>query len=748
MMEQLKKSGKYSLTIRYDEFGRLAEAQTGSESAIYYYDEVGNRDCMELDLDGTAGYEIKTDYTYNQMNRLTNLVQQKTGGAGLAAYNYTLKANGNRHSLNETLNESRDITYGYDNLNRLTSETADSSGNGYSATYQYDLAGNRTLREVTANNQLLTTDYTYYAGTDKLYTETHAGPVYAVNLGEDDRFYAYAAPNGGYFYRDTHGNKIGTVHAFLLGLPSVWSRYLFIFAMAMAPVLLFGPALLRLAKRYVLRQPIRVRLRVPRKGICLLTAFVMLFGPENFQNLAQAEIQYANISTASWANGDTIITYTYDDNGSVTSKTTTTGSVVKEVVTYQYNLAGRLDKVTTDEQTGTKNVVEYIYNDEGIRVRAYSYDQPTGGGTKSNEKTVTYLIDSYNHTGYAQTLEELTFNRANPNPLTDTPDSLRTYLIGDDVIAQTVDGETQYLLYDGHGSTRQMTDNSGQITDSFSYDGYGVLLQDETAASARPGYTPTQATSLLYAGEYFDTDLQQYYLRARYYNPLNGLFNRMDPFSGSPQDPQSLHKYLYCHANPVNAIDPSGTFSFSIAGLSTAMSIGIVIAAIVTTTIVGLDVFIERGPDPWTLLREPLVNAELRKAYIDSHVGTINATEQGGTIIRTPQKIFRVIRWPAGAAASVRPLQFPSGRIGNDKIVGSFHTHPNVGLGWRQEPSDADLRWFGANPPSAGNVHFVLSRDKIYVIVRSLILGRVKWRDFAPSQGNIRQERIGVFDEI
>jgi len=26
--------------------------------------------------------------------------------------------------------------------------------------------------------------------------------------------------------------------------------------------------------------------------------------------------------------------------------------------------------------------------------------------------------------------------------------------------------------------------------------------------------------------------------------------------------PQSLHKYLYCHANPVNAIDPSGMMTY------------------------------------------------------------------------------------------------------------------------------------------------------------------------------------------
>lgn len=58
----------------------------------------------------------------------------------------------------------------------------------------------------------------------------------------------------------------------------------------------------------------------------------------------------------------------------------------------------------------------------------------------------------------------------------------------------------------------------------------------------------------------FDFDSQHYNNRARWYNPYNGQFNRTDPFAGNMQDPQSLHKYLYAHANPVNAIDPTGMF--------------------------------------------------------------------------------------------------------------------------------------------------------------------------------------------
>lgn len=43
-----------------------------------------------------------------------------------------------------------------------------------------------------------------------------------------------------------------------------------------------------------------------------------------------------------------------------------------------------------------------------------------------------------------------------------------------------------------------------------------------------------------------------------YLNPNTGRFWTMDSYEGSQSDPPSLHKYLYCHANPVNGIDPSG----------------------------------------------------------------------------------------------------------------------------------------------------------------------------------------------
>jgi len=76
-----------------------------------------------------------------------------------------------------------------------------------------------------------------------------------------------------------------------------------------------------------------------------------------------------------------------------------------------------------------------------------------------------------------------------------------------------------------------------------------------------PGVTDQATTNLLYSGEQFDSDLQQQYLRARYYDQGSGRFNRVDPFRGSNRDPQSLHKYAYAHSDPVMGVDPSGALT-------------------------------------------------------------------------------------------------------------------------------------------------------------------------------------------
>ncbi|MDR0603991.1 MAG: RHS repeat-associated core domain-containing protein, partial [Bacteroidales bacterium] len=80
-------------------------------------------------------------------------------------------------------------------------------------------------------------------------------------------------------------------------------------------------------------------------------------------------------------------------------------------------------------------------------------------------------------------------------------------------------------------------------------------------------------TEFLYSGEQFDSKIGQQYLRQRYYDSATGRFNRLDPFFGNLNCPQSLHKYLYTHADPVNRIDPSG--KWTVIGCISAIGTGI-----------------------------------------------------------------------------------------------------------------------------------------------------------------------------
>ena len=104
-------------------------------------------------------------------------------------------------------------------------------------------------------------------------------------------------------------------------------------------------------------------------------------------------------------------------------------------------------------------------------------------------------------------------------------------------------------LYDGHGSTRLLTNAQGAITDRFDYTAFGNPI----------GFNPfTAATTYLYAGQQFDTGSGLYYLRARMYDPRTGRFTQTDPVSGQLGDAQSLHRYAYSWNDPVNLADPSG----------------------------------------------------------------------------------------------------------------------------------------------------------------------------------------------
>ena len=103
--------------------------------------------------------------------------------------------------------------------------------------------------------------------------------------------------------------------------------------------------------------------------------------------------------------------------------------------------------------------------------------------------------------------------------------------------------ELSYYHRDEQLSTVFVTDGQGEIRNSYQYDAFGVPLETTEQRNNRIRYT----------GQQYDELTEQYYLRARYYNPVAGRFMQEDVYQGD-----GLNLYAYCHNNPVVYYDPSG----------------------------------------------------------------------------------------------------------------------------------------------------------------------------------------------
>jgi RHS repeat-associated protein len=102
-------------------------------------------------------------------------------------------------------------------------------------------------------------------------------------------------------------------------------------------------------------------------------------------------------------------------------------------------------------------------------------------------------------------------------------------------------GDRRWLHADERGSIVAVSNGTGAVLATNSYDEYGVPTSSGTGIF---GYT----------GQLWLPELGAYYYKARIYNPALGRFMQADPIGYG----DGLNRYAYVGGDPVNGIDPTG----------------------------------------------------------------------------------------------------------------------------------------------------------------------------------------------
>jgi RHS repeat-associated protein len=305
-----------------------------------------------------------------------------------------------------------------------------------------------------------------------------------------------------------------------------------------------------------------------------------LYGYDTDKNLISLNINF---------NGEILAQnrYTYDHNGNRTEKQQLQGTTY-----YTYDSISQLtnikypdyeeqlfyDKAGNRSKRIVNDVTEHYLYDKRNRLIRQVFKQPTGttakhyiydnAGSLMNDGEKVYKNDGFNRVtqvtnnkgqvqinrydaeGLRYEMEEnkklvqFIFNENREVVVEKSSDNIKRLIRSYDLWASESEPEKTWYHYasDEQGSIIFITDEE-KICNKYDYDAWGNLTTCEEIIPNR----------YLYTGQQFDQITQQYYLRARYYNPVIARFTQEDIYRGD-----GLNLYTYCDNNPVIYYDPSG----------------------------------------------------------------------------------------------------------------------------------------------------------------------------------------------
>ncbi len=212
-------------------------------------------------------------------------------------------------------------------------------------------------------------------------------------------------------------------------------------------------------------------------------------------------------------------TYQYDANGNTTRKDTGSALTI-----YDWDVRNRM---TAAKPVGAP--VTSTYTGDNNRVK-----KQVGGATKQFVYDFENLLRESDGGGSLQ--QEYTST---------------TEQYGD--LLSAYDGSSsRYYEFDPQYSTEALLDDTGSVTDRYKYRAYG-LASHPTGSSTQP------QTFVGRQGYYADTEIDLYYVRRRYYDPITARW-RSEDNDGYGANGSNL--YWYGGNDPVNTTDPSGNIVF------------------------------------------------------------------------------------------------------------------------------------------------------------------------------------------
>jgi len=448
-MTKVKDDLNQEYTFTYDALGRTLTQTRNSQTMTFTYDNVGNRITRE-DYNGDD-----TTYTYDDLNRLTNIAYSGASGEN-ATYTYD-----DLSRMLTAVNAAGTVTFTYDNRGRLATEE---DVFGHDLEYTYDAAGRRTALE------LDTAAHTSFAydNANRLTTLTdEASNDFTFAYDNANRLTSKTAPNGIITTYEYDGmSRLKRLKDALSGT-SIFDR------------------------------------QYSYNSANQISSIADLVNTRNFT--------YDNVDrlTTVTVGGSTVESYTYDSVGNRTashlSGSYTTGSFNRLTATssasYSYNNNGSMTGKTVGSTTwtyGWDRENKMVSASDGTNSASYTYDA-LGRRVKRTQGT---NVSKFTYDGLDVVLD-------------DDNSTLTKYQNGlgiDDKLKLASGGTSKYFLVDQLGSTNALTNSSGSVTESNNYDSFGNATNG--SFSSRFQYTGRENDALsglnYYRARHYDSNLGRF----------------------------------------------------------------------------------------------------------------------------------------------------------------------------------------------------------------------------------------------